>query len=110
MAWNEKVDKLKAKIKKAAADNDSVAHRNNEEEAKRLEVELGNITGTESCIGGRTRKETMIIVRCSIKPLHWLGIHVEDELPPQLQSSYAAGHIPHSVQSPLDRRITAALI
>ena len=32
MAWNEKVDKLKAKIKKAAADNDSVAHRKNEEE------------------------------------------------------------------------------
>jgi outer membrane murein-binding lipoprotein Lpp len=43
MAWNEKLDKLKAKIKKAAADNDSVAHRNNEEEAKRLEVELGEL-------------------------------------------------------------------
>jgi outer membrane murein-binding lipoprotein Lpp len=43
MAWNEKVDKLKAKIKKAAANNDSVAHRNNEEEAKRLEVELGEL-------------------------------------------------------------------
>jgi hypothetical protein len=40
MAWNEKVDDLKAKIKKAAADNDSVAHLSNEEEAKRLEVEL----------------------------------------------------------------------
>ena len=43
MAWNEKADKLIAKIKKAAADNDSVAHRNNEEEAKRLEVELGKL-------------------------------------------------------------------
>ena len=39
-AWTEKADKLIAKIKKAAADNDSVAHRNNEEEAKRLEVEM----------------------------------------------------------------------
>ncbi len=43
VAWNEKVDKLKAKIKKAAADNDRIAHRNNEEEAKRLEVELGEL-------------------------------------------------------------------
>jgi hypothetical protein len=25
---------------------------------------------------------------------YWLGIRVEDELPPHLQSSYAAGHIP----------------
>jgi outer membrane PBP1 activator LpoA protein len=40
MAWNEKAETLIAKIKKAAADNDSVAHRNNQEEAKRLEVEL----------------------------------------------------------------------
>jgi hypothetical protein len=40
MAWNEKADTLKAKIKKAAADNDPIAHRSNEEEAKRLEVEL----------------------------------------------------------------------
>jgi outer membrane murein-binding lipoprotein Lpp len=42
-AWNEKVDKLKAEIKKAAAHNDPIAHRNNEEEAKRLEVELGKL-------------------------------------------------------------------
>ena len=40
MAWNEKADKLIAKIKKAAADKDPIAHRNNQEEAKRLEVEL----------------------------------------------------------------------
>ena len=40
MAWNEKADNLKAKIKKAAADNDPIAHPSNEEEAKRLEVEL----------------------------------------------------------------------
>jgi hypothetical protein len=40
MAWTEKADKLIAKIKKAAADNDPIAHRNNQEEAKHLEVEL----------------------------------------------------------------------
>jgi hypothetical protein len=40
MAWTEKADKLKAKIRKAAAENDPIAHRNNQEEAKRLEVEL----------------------------------------------------------------------
>lgn len=40
MAWNEKADRLKAKIKKAAVDNNPIAHRSNEEEAKRLEVEL----------------------------------------------------------------------
>ena len=39
-AWTEKADKLIAKIKKAAAEKDPIAHRNNEEEAKRLEVEL----------------------------------------------------------------------
>src|SRR5688500_12564605 len=50
MAWNEKVDKLKAKIKKAAADNDSVAHRNNEEETKRLEVELGKLLERTSAL------------------------------------------------------------
>ena len=50
MAWNEKADKLKAKIKKAAADNDSVAHRNNEEEAKRLQVELGALLERTSAL------------------------------------------------------------
>ena len=50
MAWNEKADKLKAKIKKAAAENDSVAHRNNEEEAKRLEVELGELLERTSAL------------------------------------------------------------
>ena len=40
MAWNEKAETLKAKIKKAAADNDPIAQRNNEEEAERLKVEL----------------------------------------------------------------------
>ena len=40
MAWNEKAGKLIAKIKKAAADKDPIAHRDNQEEAKRLEVEL----------------------------------------------------------------------
>jgi outer membrane murein-binding lipoprotein Lpp len=50
VAWNEKVDKLKAKIKKAAAENDSVAHRNNEEEAKRLEVELGGLLERTSAL------------------------------------------------------------
>lgn len=40
MAWTEKADKLIAKIKKAAADKDPIAQRNNQEEAKRLEVEL----------------------------------------------------------------------
>ena len=42
-AWTEKADKLIAKIKKAAADKDPIAHRNNQEEAKRLEVELKNL-------------------------------------------------------------------
>jgi outer membrane murein-binding lipoprotein Lpp len=50
MAWNEKVDKLKAKIKKAAAENDSVAHRNNEEEAKRLELELRELLDRTSAL------------------------------------------------------------
>ena len=50
MAWNEKVDKLKANIKKAAAENDSVAHRNNEEEAKRLEVELRELLERTSAL------------------------------------------------------------
>ncbi len=50
MAWNEQVDKLKAKIKKAAADNDPIAHRNNEEEAKRLEVELGKLLDRTSAL------------------------------------------------------------
>ena len=40
MAWNEKAGKLIAKIKKAAADKDPIAHRDNQEEAKRLEAEL----------------------------------------------------------------------
>ena len=43
MAWNEQVEKLKAKIKKAATDNDPLAHRSNEDEAKRLEVDLGKL-------------------------------------------------------------------
>ena len=42
MAWNEQVEKVKAKIEKAATDNDPLAHRSNEDEAKRLEVELEN--------------------------------------------------------------------
>jgi hypothetical protein len=40
MAWTEKADKLIAKIKNAAADKDPIADRNNQEQAKRLEVEL----------------------------------------------------------------------
>ena len=40
MAWTEKADKLKVKIRKAAADKDPIAHRSNQEEAKRLEAEL----------------------------------------------------------------------
>jgi hypothetical protein len=39
-AWTEKADKLIAKIKNAAADKDPIADRNNQEQAKRLEVEL----------------------------------------------------------------------
>ena len=39
-AWTEKADKLIAKIKRAAADKDPIAHGNNLEEAKSLEVEL----------------------------------------------------------------------
>jgi hypothetical protein len=50
MAWNEKADKLQAKIKNAAADNDSVTHRNNEEAAKRLGVELGKLLERNSAI------------------------------------------------------------
>ena len=50
MAWNEKADKLIAKIKKAAADKDPIAHRNNEEEAKRLEVELRELLERTSAL------------------------------------------------------------
>ena len=66
MAWNEQVEKFKAKIKNAATNNDPLAHRSNEDEAKRLEVERGKITGTESCIGGGTRRKTMTDVEWAL--------------------------------------------
>jgi hypothetical protein len=56
--WTEKADKLIAKIKKTAAEKDPIAHRNNEEEAKRLEVELKTLA-TESCLGGETRRKDL---------------------------------------------------
>jgi hypothetical protein len=44
MLWRGmKSRKLKAKVENAAADNDSVTHRNNEEDAKRLEFDLGKL-------------------------------------------------------------------
>jgi outer membrane murein-binding lipoprotein Lpp len=49
-AWNEKVDKFKLKVKKAAAKNDPIAQRNNEQEAKRLEVELGKLKERNSAL------------------------------------------------------------
>jgi hypothetical protein len=50
MPWNEKVDKLKAEIRKAAAENDSIADWNKEEEAKRLEVALGKLLERNSAL------------------------------------------------------------
>jgi hypothetical protein len=50
MAWREKVDKFKLKVKKAAAENDPIAQRNNEQEAKRLEVELGKLKERNSAL------------------------------------------------------------
>jgi outer membrane murein-binding lipoprotein Lpp len=50
MAWNEKADTLKAKIKKAAADNDPIAQRNNEEEAKRLEADFRKLQERHSAL------------------------------------------------------------
>ena len=50
MAWNEKVDKFKLKVKKAAAENDPIAQRNNEQEAKHLEVELGKLKERNSAL------------------------------------------------------------
>jgi hypothetical protein len=49
-AWNEKVDKFKLKVKKAAAKNDPIAQRNNEQEAKRLEVELEKLKERNSAL------------------------------------------------------------
>jgi hypothetical protein len=51
----------------------------------------------------------MIDCTMSHQPTDW-GFALKTSFRHTYNPAYAAGHIPHSVQSTLDRRITAALI